>query len=63
VERRADLPYQDEIERRVERGGDLRCDRDAAPWQGQHHHVMAAIGGQRLRQTPAGLRAIPEGHG
>jgi hypothetical protein len=54
LHRHADFAHQDQVERSAERGGDLGGDRHAAPRQGQHHRMPAAISAQRPGQRATG---------
>ena len=59
----ADLAHQQEVERRIERGGNLRGHRHAAARQRQHHRLLVFVTRKCLGEPAAGIDAIDEGHG
>lgn len=62
VNRRADLSDQDQVQRRVERLGDLHRHRHAAARQGEHHHLAPLVLRKRLGQAATRIRPVVEGH-
>ena len=58
LERRADLPYEHEVERRLQRPRHLQPDGDTAPWQGQHDRSLVAKVHQSGRQAQAGVASV-----
>src|SRR5262249_44935261 len=61
--RNADLAHENDIERRIERPGDLEPDRDAAARQGQHDRAPVFKMRQSARKLAAGIGAVGELHG
>jgi hypothetical protein len=61
VARNAQLPDDEDAERRAELLCHLVPDRDAAPWQGEHDHVVpAGVVAQALREQPSRFRPVTE---
>ncbi len=62
----ADLADQDDVQRGIQRPGDLIGHRDPPAGQAEHHAARSPhyrrLAGQQAGQPPPGVRAIEEGH-
>jgi hypothetical protein len=63
LERHADLAHEDQVERRIERRSDLRCDSNSTARQREDRRLVLLVSGKRNRKSPAGFGAVPKWHG
>jgi hypothetical protein len=63
LEGQAELADDDDVERRIERPGDLEGDRHATTWQPQNDYILATEALQPLCQPTARIGPVHERHG
>src|SRR4029077_3135057 len=63
LERHTDLAHEDQVERRLERRSDLRCDSNSTARQREDGRLLLLVSGKRNSKSPAGFEAVRKWHG
>ena len=61
MERHADLAHEDQVERRIERRSDLRCDSYSTARQREDRRLLLLVSGKRNSKSPAGFERFLNG--